>query len=176
MLAMARGLSRTASKLLHLLFKLCWLMPVHVSDDERILRAIYSPYHVKNNKLKHQAFDPTPGTDEVSVMRFEYMGVGLCRRKAKSLGNPKKAYYGFAVLRTGVVRTSAMDVVDSRRHFCGHADIKLLMLKPEPNEPPPPEAGKRLKDLKDALLHASNYVPDPNPGKAWRGNKLEPPL
>jgi len=50
------------------------------------------------------------------------------------------------------------------------------MLKPEPNEPPPPEAGKRLKDLKDALLHASNYVPDPNPGKAWRGNKLEPPL
>jgi hypothetical protein len=70
-----------------------------------------------------------------------------------------------------------MDVVDSRRHFCGHADIRFLMPLTEPNEPPTAEAGKRLKDLQDALLGASNYVPDPNPEAAtWRGNKLEPPL
>jgi hypothetical protein len=184
MLALARGLSRTASKLVHLLFKLCWLMPVHVSDDERIARAIYSPHHLdkKKKRLKHQAYDPTPKTDEISVMRFEHMGIRLCKRKAKSIENPahKKVYRGFAVLRTKAVRTSDMDVVDSRKLFCGHADIKLLMPELqmlEPGEPLPAEAGKRLKDLKDALLGASNYVPDPNPEDAtWRGNKLEPPL
>lgn len=180
MLELARNLSRTASKLLNQLFKLCWLMPVHVSDDERILRAIYSPYHVKNNHLKHQAYDPTPKTDEVSVMRLEHLGIRLCKRKAKSFENPKKTYYGFAVLRTSGVRDSDMDVVDSRKQYCGHADIKLLMqeLKTrEPGEPLPAEVLKKFKDLKDSLLNASSYVPDPKPRHyAWQGGKLEPPI
>ena len=59
MRALVRALSRTAYKFLNLLFELCWLMPVHVADDERAIRAIYSPFHVdKKNRLKHQAFDP----------------------------------------------------------------------------------------------------------------------
>lgn len=182
MQALVRGLARTASKFLNLLFKLCWLVPVHVANDERIVRAIYSPYHVKKNRLKHQAYDPTPRTDEISVMRLEHMGARLCKRKAKSFENPsvQKVYRGFAVLRTGVVRTADMEVTDSRKHYCGHADIRLLIeeLKTlEPNEPPTPETQKRLKDLKDALLDASKYIPDPTPqGAAWRGGKLEPPL
>ena len=73
-----------------------------------------------------------------------------------------------------------MEVVDSRPQYCGHADIKFLMeeLKTmEPNEPLAPEALKRFKDLKNALLGASNYLPDPNPQHpSWRGGKLEPPL
>jgi hypothetical protein len=156
-------------------------MPVYVSDDERILRAIYSPYHVKNNQLKHQAYDPTPRTDEISVMRIEHMGPSLCKGKAKSFENlaKKKAYKGFAVLRTRTVRASKMDVIDSRDHYSGHADIKLLMAELyalEPQEPLSAELGKRLKDLKESLLKASNYVVDPNPQlAAWRGDKLEPP-
>jgi hypothetical protein len=157
-------------------------MPVHVSDDERIVRAIYSPYHLdKKNNLKHQAYNPTPKTDEISVMRFEHMGARLCKRKAKCFENPaqRKVYRGFAVLKTSVVRTSDMGVVDSRRHYCGHADIKFLMQELqtlEPNEPLPAEAGKKFKDLKDSLLHASNYITDPNPQhSAWQGSKLEPP-
>src|SRR5690349_19394828 len=148
MLALARNLSRTASKLLNQLFDLCWLMPVHVSGDERVVRAIYSPYHLdKQNNLKHQAYNPTPATDEISVMRLEYMGVQLCKRKAKSFENPaqRKVYRGFAVLRTSILRASDMDVVDSRKYYCGHADIKLLMQELqtalEPGEPLPAEAG-----------------------------------
>jgi hypothetical protein len=158
-------------------------MPVHVYDDERVVRAIYSPYHLdKKNRLKHQAYDPTPKTDEISVMRIEHMGVRLCKRKAKSFENlaQRKVFKGFAVLRTNVVRASEMDVVDSRKHYCGHADIRLLMPELqtlEPNEPLPAEAGKKFKDLKDSLLHASNYLPDPHPkDRRWRGGKLEPPL
>lgn len=156
-------------------------MPVYVSDDERVLRAIYSPYHVKNNHLKHQAYNPTPGTDEISVMRIEHMGIRPCKRKAKSFENPakKKVYRGFAVLRTRTVRASEMDVVDSRNCYSGHADIKLLideLSTLEPQEPLSAELGKKLKDLKESLLKASNYVADPNPQLAgWRGAKLEPP-
>ena len=183
MQALVLRLSRTASKFLNLLCELCWLVPVHVASDERIVRAIYSPYHVKKNRLKHQAYDPTPRTDEISVMRLEHMGARFCKRKAKSLENPatQKVYRGFAVLSTGVVRTADMEVIDSRKqNFCGHADIQLLIdeLKAlEPNEPPTPETQKKLKDLKESLLDASKYIPDSTPqDAAWRGDKLEPPL
>ena len=127
MQALVQVLSRTVSKFLNLLFELCWLVPVHVANDERIVRAIYSPYHLeKKNRLKHQAYDPTPKTDEISVMRLEHMGVRLCKRKAKSFENPanREVYRGFAVLRTSDIRAADMDVADSRKHFCGHADIQ----------------------------------------------------
>ena len=78
------------------------------------------------------------------------------------------------------MRDSDMDVVDSRKQYCGHADIKLLMqeLKTrEPGEPLPAEVLKKFKDLKDSLLNASSYVPDPKPRHyAWQGGKLEPPI
>jgi hypothetical protein len=79
-------------------------------------------------------------------MRLEYMGARPCKRKARSFENPthKKVYRGFAVLRTSVLRSDGMEIVDSRRHYCGHADIKFLMdeLKTmEPGEPLAPEVG-----------------------------------
>jgi hypothetical protein len=182
MRAISRSLSRIPSKLLNRLFKLCWFTPVRVSSDERILRAIYSPFHVgKNNRLKHQAFDPTPKTDEISVMRLEHMGECLCKSKAKSFENPakKKKYRGFAVLRVSTVRDSDMDVVDSRKYYCGHADVKLRLPElyaAEPGEPMPPELGKRLKDLKAALLLSSNYEVDQHPDLLrWLGGNLQPP-
>lgn len=115
-------------------------------------------------------------------MRIEYMGPSSCKRKAQSLEHPtkKKEYRGFAVLRVNAVRSSGMDVVDSRSQFCGHGDIRLLMEELrncERNEPLPPETGKRLNDLKDLLLSASIYVADPSPRNRgrWRGGKLDPP-
>ncbi len=181
-----RRLLRTASKFLNPLFSLCWLVPITVADDERILRAIYSPYHVnRHNKLKHQAYNPTPKTDEISVMRLEYMGARFCKQKAKSFENPanRKEFRGFAVINVGRVRKGDkgnMDVVDSRRHFCGHADIKLLIEElnadREPQEPPSAETTKRLSDLQDALLAACDYFPDPNPNsKGWTGPELQAP-
>lgn len=184
MVRLFRSLPRIVSRFTNQLFRLCWLVPLPVADDERIVRAIYSPYHLdtKKNRLKRQAYDPTPATDEISVMRIEYMGPSSCRRKAQSLENPakKKEYRGFAVLRVDTVRSSGMEVIDSRIEFCGHADIKLLMEelhKREPNEPLPPEATKSLKDLQERLLSGSTYVGDPSPRHRgrWRGGKLRPP-
>jgi len=58
----APRLSRRASKLLNKLVGICWLVPAEVEGEERLIRAIYSPYHVdSHNNLKHQAYDPTPG-------------------------------------------------------------------------------------------------------------------
>lgn len=176
---LVRTLSRTASRLLNSLFELCWLVPIHVSNDERIVRAIYSPYHLdKNNRLKSQAYRPPSKKNEISVMRIEHMGIHLCKRKAKSFEKPDRTYKGFAVLRVGAVRDADLLVVDSRRHFCGHADILFPIeeLKAlEAGEPLPAELGKKFKDLKDALLAASNYIPDPNTRTPkWEGGKLEP--
>ena len=181
MVRLVRSLLRTVSKLLNSLFSLCSLVPLHVADNERIIRAIYSPYHVsKQNRLKHQAYDPTPKTDEISTMRFEYMGQRFCKRKAKSFEDPKvkKEYRGFAILSVRAIRKAKMQVIDSRKWYCGHADIKLLIgeliQNREPQEPLSAEAGKRLKDLKNALLAASKYLPDPNPrASSWRGGKFK---
>lgn len=56
-----------------------------------IVRGICSPYHVSSKgKLKPEAYDPTPETDEVSVMRADYLGVDGCKEKAKALENQEK--------------------------------------------------------------------------------------
>lgn len=171
----ARPLSRKASALLNQLFKCCWLVPVTVAEDERIIRAIYSPYHVdKHNKLKHQAYDPTPGTDEISAMRLEHMGAPFCRRRAKSFENPRKTLAGLAVLKVATIVSKGMRVVDSRHWFCGHADIRLIideLVNRQSGEPLSPEVGKRLKDLKEQLVKSSTFFSDPNPAQENRRNR-----
>jgi hypothetical protein len=174
----ARPLSRKASKLLNKLFGLCWLVPANVADDERVVRAIYSPFHVdKNNRLKHQAYDPTPHTDEISTMRMEHMGASLCRHKARSFQNPakNKKYRGLAVLSVTSIKSHGMTMIDSRKYFCGHADIRLMMaelINREEDEPLPPEVGKRFKELKDRLLKASTFVSDPQPDADNRRSRV----
>jgi hypothetical protein len=150
-------------------------VPVEVEVDERLIRAIYSPYHVdKHNKLKHQAYDPTPGTDEISTMRLEHMGAPLCRSKAKSFQNPPKIMAGLAMLRVATVVSRGMRVVDSRWHYCGHADIRLLiaeLVNRQKGEPLPPEVGKQFRDLKEQLVRSSTFFSDPNPNKSNRRSR-----
>lgn len=162
-------LSIRLSKFLNRVFSLCWLVPLAVADDEQLLRAIYSPYHInKNNKLRREAYTPSPKTDEISSMRLQYMGAPLCRKKARFFEMPekKKYYRGFAMLKVSTVRSQGMQVLDSRRHFCGHADIRYMieeLVGRESSEPLSPELGKRLKDLQNFLLSASTYISDPEP-------------
>ena len=174
-------LLREAFKLLNRLFNVCWLIPRQVDDGERIVRAIYSPYHLdkKKRRITREAYEPTPSTDEVSIMRLEHMGTFFCKRKARSFEHSHKKYQGFAVLRTSAVRASDMDVSDSRQHYCGHGEIRLMVEElrgREPQEPLPPQLGKRVKELKDRLKDSSHYVADPFPNSRWwKGEKLEPP-
>jgi hypothetical protein len=184
MLSLALRLLRTVPRLLNQFCKLCWLVPRLVSSDERIVRAIYSPYHydLKKKRLKPAAYNPSVNTYDVSVMRIEYIGEDLCKQKALSFENPSadKKYQGFSVLRVERVRSTSMDVIDSRESFCGHADIKLQIAdinsKLEPNEPPSAIDGERLKKLKEALLEASKFFPDTDTASLkWTVGRLEPP-
>lgn len=174
---------QAASVFLNQFCSLCWLIPYQVADDERIVRAIYSPVHLdkKLTRLRSSAYDPPPGTDELSVMRLEYLGTRASKKHARRIENPKKnrTYRGFAVLRVKKIRDFNMSVDDSRQYYSGHADIRLMLdaLKNrQANEPLSAADGKRLKDLKDYLLASSRYVPDPKPtSSSWRGGHLDPP-
>src|SRR5438876_9799331 len=101
--------------------------PTPIGDSENIVRCVCSPYHVSSKgKLKPEAYDPTPNTDEVSVIRSDFKGADFCKINAKELEQPEKQkiYRGLAVLSAKQIRLEGADVVDSREIYEGHADIK----------------------------------------------------
>lgn len=152
------------------------LLPISINNDENVVRAVFCPYHIKNGKIKPQAFRPTPGTDEVSVMRSDWLGPDTCKKKAKEMekhnANPPKTYKGFAILSAGGIRLQGIDVIDSRIHYEGHADIKLG-IKELSGEPLPPEQMMKLKELTEALARRAFLCNDPNPqSETWDGSPL----
>lgn len=145
---------------------------MQVDDRERIVRAICTPYHVRSNgKLKWQAFDPPAGSDEVSVIRHDYISASECKFRGKQLAvvAAQKEYKGLAVIMSAAVRRHGADVVDSRDVYIGHADIKHGIRR-DRLEPPPPEILQKLKQRCESLLAATTYYPDPNPtAEGWLG-------
>jgi hypothetical protein len=142
----------------------CDCQPLEVPDNEILVRAISYSVHVKKNgHLKWQAYKPTPGTDEISVMRLGCMTPTDCKRKAKELDNPPhKLYRGLAVLTAGAIRSNAMTVTDSREQFCGHAHISTgVPLRSNTDaEPIDPAESERLKVKAEELLRLSSYYQD----------------
>ena len=151
-------------------------IPEEVFDKEVIVRGVCSPHHFKDDKLIVAAYHPTPETDEVSVMRHDYMGSDACKAKAKELENPvkNKVYEGLAVLSAAQIRLTDCKIKDSRQIYPGHADIKMGIIVPR-GEPPSPEDAKLLLDRKRRLLKFTNYFRDPEPQVInWTGEKLVP--
>lgn len=161
-------------------FALCRYLSRHISDEEMIVRAIFSPYHVdsKTRKLKRAAFDPFPETDEISVMRVSILGPHRCKARARKLEDPanRKVYTGFAVLSARKIRNASMAVVDSRNdNFLGHADIKTGVIMPKRGVPKEPEQMWALRAVADELVSKSRYCPDPCPKlRKWAGEALVP--
>ncbi|MFM0543990.1 hypothetical protein PQR29_04605 [Paraburkholderia strydomiana] len=151
-------------------------LPLEIDDAEIIVRGMCTPYHVSSKgKVKPEAFDPTPGTDEVSVMRYDGMGADACKSQALQLEDPtqQKVYRGLAALTAFTIRGEGAAVIDSRHHFYGHADIKLGFVV-QPGEPLPPETLLRLRALTKALAKAVRYYPDPSPATpAWLGEAIK---
>ncbi len=138
--------------------------PIDIDDSENIARAIFSPYHIKNGKIKPQAFQPTSGTDEISVMRLDWIGFNLCKQKAKQMerltANPPKTYVTLALLVAKKIREGGLNIIDSRIQFDGHADIKLG-IKVIQGEPLPPDQLIKLNELKEYLvMHTKLHVDD----------------
>ena len=149
--------------------------PHEVSDTEIIIRGICSPYHVSSNgKLKSSAFDPTPGTDEVSVMRHDWIGTEACRDRSKNLADPgkNKIYRGMAILTAASIRQAGADIIDSRIHFPGHADIKHGFVT-QIGEPPSAAVLHALRSRTKLLAKMANFFVDPEPDSiSWQGLPL----
>jgi hypothetical protein len=148
--------------------------PREIGDAEAIARGICGRYHVKNGKLKLDAYWPPYDSDEVSVMRVSWIGPDACKQRAKALENPiqGKIYTGLAILSAKQIRDSGAGMIDSREIFEGHADIKHGIV-PSKGEPPPPEMLQVLHDRAKALATLANYYPDPDPASLnWTGPQL----
>src|SRR5690606_26769313 len=106
-------------------------------------------FHVDSKgRLKTQAYDPTPGTEDVSVMRLDWIGPHRCRHYALLLEHPpkQKTYRGLSVLLASEIRAAGQNVLDSRELFRGHADIKMGIVLPRNGDPGDPVQIKRLRD------------------------------
>jgi hypothetical protein len=137
-----------------------------IPDAEFTARAFFYHVHVKKNgKLKWQTFQPERGKTDISVMRTGCLSATECKRKAKQMETPMKHYRGFAILHTGDVRKVDFDVIDSRRVFCGHADLLLRVppLELADGEPADPEISLIHKQAGDKLLKLAVQRMDSNP-------------
>lgn len=146
-------------------------IPFVIADDEKIARAIKTPYHIKKKtkKLRPAAFRPPPKRDDLSVMRLTYMGTNACKAKAKQIAGCK--YLGLAAIDAAEIRSAGAAVQDSRGQFCGHADIVQGIPAPatEIGETAPPWLLERYKTLADM---ARLYI-DPDPDKKqWTGKTI----
>jgi len=144
--------------------------------SEIVVRALFYPQYIdKQQKLKPSAFEPFPGTDEISVMRCYFLGQDRCKSKAKSMERtePKKEFYGFALLSVRAVRELSMEVVDSRIHFLGHADVKTGVAMPPKGVPRSPEDMARYRERAKMLTKLAIYRKDPDPRSSkWSGEAL----
>jgi len=148
-------------------------IPVDIGDRELIVRGILDIHLDKKGKLKSNAFRPKANTDDVSVMRHDYMGSDACKVTARGLAHGTIEYRGLAVLLASEVRRAGSQVTDSREgNYCGHAHISHGIVVP-PDEPVPSEQTLRLDERLRELRITARYYADPEPPKdAWTGPTL----
>jgi hypothetical protein len=140
-------------------------LPLVVSDEERLARAIFYPNHINNSgRLKPAAFRAKGGRRDVSVNRLVALDANACKARSQEIGLAG-IYKGFAVITALCVRQCGSDVADSRSEYWGHADIMHDQIVAK-GEPAPAEFNERLK----RMAEASQYFPDPAPETVgWTG-------
>ena len=85
-------------------------IPIKLQDDERIVRGIFHPYHVKKGKIKREAFTPPKHRNDVSTMRLDYASPDTCKLHLKALEASGKTFQGVAAFKVTDVKD-----VNSRR-------------------------------------------------------------
>jgi hypothetical protein len=148
--------------------------PVQIQKDELLVRALYCPYHVKNNKLDKAAFKPQKGSNKISVMRHDWLKSDGCKTQAKRLQRDGKKYVGFAALCAIEITTAGATVVDSRQEYEGHADIQIKWTRGGGGEPGPPEEMMEINAVAKMLRDSARYFPDPDPDhQRWMGKEIK---
>lgn len=147
-------------------------IPRIVSDDEKLVRFILSPLHVKNGRLKGNAYNVGKGSDEISVTRLDYSSPEKCKVLAKDMQNPKGSYCGFGLhYKHEVMECGAVDVRRApNRNNPAHANIIACMVRPDDDNDLPAE----LLLLKDKLVESCRFFMDSDPDNdKWTGLPLE---
>ena len=147
--------------------------PVQIRTDELIVRALYCPYHFKDNKLDKAAFKPQKGSNKISVMRHAWLKSDGCKAQAKRLQRDGKTYRGFAALSAGEIKDAGADVADSRREYEGHADIQIKWIRGGGGEPGQPEEMMEINAVAKMLRDSARYYSDPDPDHdRWTGEEM----
>jgi len=93
-------------------------IPEFVDNQEKLVRFIFSPHNIKNNKLRSNAYMPPIYSNEVSVTRLKYSSADRCKLLANRVINldstGEKKIYGFSI----VSKAEALN--------CGIYDVKSL--------------------------------------------------
>jgi hypothetical protein len=153
-------------------------LPVEITDEEQIVRAIFFPHHIdiSKNRLKPAAFRSPPDKDEVSVIRHTYMGSDFCKAKAKEIAqrSPMVTYVGLAALRARDIRATGSTIDDSREVYYGHAHISHGVVLPR-DEPLNSALNMVVIERCRALVAITHYYADPNPAAdLWLGGTIQP--
>lgn len=147
-------------------------IPVHVADDEKVVRAIFSN-HVDKKSLRKNAFYEMH--DDVSVMRHAHLGSDECKKRALEVqpGNASIKYKGLAVIGVKAVRDADSQVTDSRAVYCGHAHISHGIPVPPPDDPLYAQQRLELDERLRKIKSLARFVLDPDPSLAtWTGEAL----
>lgn len=145
-------------------------LPIEITGEEKIVRLIRTPSHIKKDKLAPTAFRSKAGTDDVSVIRQSYMGTDFCKSKGKEIMGDN--YIGLAALLARDIRNTGSTIQDSRDEFCGHAHISHGVILPR-DEPPNSEMNLFITERCRELVKVTSLYIDPNPLAAkWTGPEL----
>lgn len=141
-----------------------------VGESERIVRFLLSPLHFKNGKLRSNAFNPTPGSDEISVNRLEIIPIEQTKPIAKRMAitNPTGEYCGFALhTKRSAIACGAKEVIpDKLEDNEAHAELKLGIIREGLDIPP------KMQVIKDELTDKCRLLMDPNPNEeGWKGEE-----
>lgn len=156
------------------------MVPDSIQNNEKVVRVIFSPFHLnkKKTKLQANAFRSLYDKDEVSVTRINYTTANFCKRQGKKIESEesqkgtKKEFYGLAVvgyselidLKIGLRASPIMP----ENPF--HADIFYGCIRKR-NEPLPSEVNERINRL---AKEVARYYPDPNKNsESWDGHDLK---
>lgn len=95
-------------------------IPNVVSDEETIFRNIYSPYHVKKNKVRPTALKPkltSPDEDDekkrnnkVSTTRKDYASLAFCKQHALRYAHDR-TYAGFLSVKAVDIRKADAEIL-----------------------------------------------------------------
>lgn len=149
-------------------------LPHEFSEDEKIVRSIFSPINLKKDGtgLKPNAFRPPAGIDEVSVNRLSYTNTDFCKRHGKSIENPsaRRSFFGLALLYVNQILSTGSEIkYTPKSDNIYHADIKIGFI-PVKGQPLPPEFQKKVKELTEK----SKLFRDNNPSSnSWGGSLIE---